>query len=232
MIDWLDVCVSRPVRTSELYSKTAFALAPQPRTTQQLSPLPIFALDGGLLAQSMTPARHVIGFGQSTSDSLFDIFRSAASLPARPAEFWTLLFLFVVFLSLDIFWDVRFWFLDYPLGCVYLVKLFFFSKLRTVSHLLLNAWLSRVPLVGAQIPSTARGMKGTLRPMSEIVWRGAAERDGDGLPREVEASDIGPPREVEASDNGDGLVGDMEVRLAWRRGLAFARSVFGGDGDW
>jgi len=109
---------------------------------------------------------------------------------------------------------------------------FFFSKLRTVSHLLLNAWLSRVPLVGAQIPSTARGMKGTLRPMSEIVWRGAAERDGDGLPREVEASDIGPPREVEASDNGDGLVGDMEVRLAWRRGLAFARSVFGGDGDW
>jgi len=175
--------------------------------------------------------QQVIDFGQSTSDSLFDIFWSVTTLPARPAEFWAFLFLIVVLVSLDIFWDVRFWFLDYPLRFVYLLKLLF-SKLRTVSHLLLNAWLSRVPLVGAQIPSMAGGMKEALRRLSEIIWRGAAESDGgDGPPpREVEASDDGL---AGARGNGDGLVGDImeEVGLAWRRGLEFARTFFG-NGDW
>ena len=220
--------------------------------------------------------QNVIDFGQSTSDSVFDIFRSvfgifrSATIPSveLPSSFlilgwllWTYLLLIWVFVCLDVFWDVRFWFLDYPLGFVYLLKLPFsmlgtvslslarhfklhfllyatifdvwflldyerrcwiwnnlalfvllvnlFSgdfvpKLRAVS-LLLNAWLSRVPLFGAQIPPMARGMFETLRQwVSKIGWR-AAE-----------------------NDNGDGLVGDMEeVRAARQRRVALERSVFG-----
>ena len=161
--------------------------------------------------------RQVIDFGQSTSDSIIAIFRSATTPPAGQENFWTFfsdvqenfwtyLILYVTIVSLDIFWDVRFWSLDYPLGCLFLLKLL----LRTVSHLLLNARLSRVPLFGAQILSkAARGIKETLRWLSKIGWREAAE-----------------------SDNGDGLVGDMEeVRAARQRRVALERSVFG-DGDW
>ena len=140
--------------------------------------------------------RQVIDFGQSTSDSIIAIFRSATTPSAElrsffsdflqhgqeifwtffsdvQENFWTYLILYVTIVSLDIFWDVRFWSLDYPLGCLYPSQASFF--LRTVSHLLLNARLSRVPLFGAQILSkAARGIKETLRWLSKIGWREAA----------------------------------------------------------
>ena len=56
----------------------------------------------------------------------------------------------------------------------------FLSKLRTVSHLLMNAWLTRAPLVGAQCVSMARGMKETLRRATEIDGRAEAS-DGARL---------------------------------------------------
>ena len=182
--------------------------------------------------------RQVIDFGQSTSDSIIAIFRSATTPPAElrsffsdflqhgqenfwtffsdvQENFWTYLILYVTIVSLDIFWDVRFWSLDYPLGCLFLLKLLL-SKLRTLS--LPNAWLTGVHLFCAQCSSMARGIKQTLRQVTEIGWRAGASDGGDG-----------------PSDNGDGLAGDMEeVMMARRRRLAFDRSVFGDgdDGDW